>query len=126
MFRHLNLALAALLVTAVPAIGHEHPHTPQHGGILVESGHHHLEVVARDGALEVYVEGEDGQPEDVKDAAATATVLSVGKMEDVQLKPDGGNFLKGSGSFTAGKGTTIVITLTMPGHKPEQARIKLD
>ncbi len=82
--------------------------------------------MAKDGSLEVYVEGEDGQPEDVKDAAATATILSGGKKADIQLAPDAGNVLKGAGSFTAGKGTTIVITLTMPGHKPEQARVKLD
>lgn len=129
MFRHLNLVLAALFVTAAPAIGgedHPHDHAAQHGGVIVESGHHHLEVVAKDGSLEVYVGGEDGQPEDVKGAAATATVLSAGKKTEIQLAPDAGNVLKGAGSFTAGKGTTIVITLTMPDHKPEQARVKLD
>jgi hypothetical protein len=127
MFRYLTLALAAVLVTASPAVAaDEHDHKAQHGGVIVESGHHHLEVVAKDGLLEVYVEGEDGQPEDVKDAAATATILSGGKKADIQLAPDAGNVLKGAGSFTAGKGTTIVITLTMPGHKPEQARVKLD
>jgi hypothetical protein len=129
MFRHMNLALAALLVTAAPAIGGEdqpHRHTAQHGGVIVESGHHHLEVVAKDGSLEVYVGGEGNEPEEVKDATASATILSGGKKADIQLAPDAGNLLKGAGSFTAGKGTTIVITLMMPGHKPEQARVKLD
>ena len=127
MFRYLTLALAAVLVTTAPGVAAEdHDHAAQHGGVIVESGHHHLEVVAKDGSLQVYVEGEDGQPEDVKDAAATAPILSGGKKADIQLAPDAGNVLKGAGSFTAGKGTTIVITLTMPGHKPEQARVKLD
>jgi hypothetical protein len=127
MFRHSFLSLAAVLVTVVPSVAaDDHDHAPQHGGVIVESGHHHLEVVAKDGSLEVYVGGEGGMPEDVRDAAATATILSGGKKADIQLSPDAGNLLKGAGSFTAGKGTTIVITLTMPGHKPEQARVKLD
>ena len=37
--------------------------------------------------------------------------------------PDG-EVLKGRGNVTVKKGDTIVITLTMPGHKPEQARLK--
>ena len=34
--------------------------------------------------------------------------------------------LKGTGSFNAGKGTTIMLSLTMPDHEPEQVRFKLD
>ena len=34
--------------------------------------------------------------------------------------------LKGTGDFNAGKGTTIVVSLTMPDHEPEQVRFKLD
>lgn len=101
-------------------------HNGKHGGKVVESGHHHVEVVAKDGAIEVYVEDEDGKPEDIKNAKATAAVLSEGKKEDVSLAADPANVLKGAGTFKAVKGTTIVVTLTMPGHKPEQARIKLD
>jgi hypothetical protein len=129
MFRQFSLAVAAaiLAVTSVASADElDHDHAAQHGGVIVESGHHHLEVVAKDGSLEVYVGGEDGQPEEVKEATATATILSGGKKADIQLAPDAGNLLKGTGSFSAGKGTTIVITLTMPGHKPEQARVKLD
>ncbi|MGQ0456276.1 MAG: hypothetical protein ACT4OU_04355 [Hyphomicrobium sp.] len=119
------LGIALALATPVHAAD-KHSHAGRHGGKLVESGHHHVEIVAKDGVLEIHVNDEDGKPEDIKDARATAAVLSDGKKEDVILVPDPGNFLKGSGSFKAGKGTTIVVTLTMPGHKPEQSRIKLD
>jgi hypothetical protein len=108
------------------AVEKAHDHNGKRGGKVVESGHHHLEILAKDGTLEVYVNGEDGNPEDVKDAKATAAVLSGGKKEDIILAADPGNFLKGSGTFKAEKGTTIVLTLTMPGHEPEQSRIKLD
>ena len=69
---------------------------------------------------------DDGDAEDVKDAKAKATILSEGQKQEIELVPDPANFLRGTGSFKATKGTTIVVTLTMPGHKPEQARVKLD
>lgn len=103
-----------------------HSHKGEHGGKMVDSGHHHVEIVAKDGVLEVYVNGEDGKPEDVKDAKASAAVLSEGKKFDITLAPDKTNALKGTGAFKAVKGTTVVVTLTMPGHQPEQSRIKLD
>jgi hypothetical protein len=120
-------AISAAFALVNPALaGGGHSHDGKHGGKVVETGHHHIEVVAKDGLIQVYLEHEDGKAEDVAGAKATATVLSGGKKEDVALTPDPANFLKGTGSFTAEKGTTIVITLTMPGHKPEQARVKLD
>ena len=127
MKKYTALILGTVLALASPAFAEgEHDHSGKHGGKVVESGHHHLEVVTKDGTIEIYVEGEDGKPEDVKDAKAKATILSEGKKEDVVLSPDTANALKGTGSFKAVKGTTIVITLTMPGHDAEQARIKLD
>lgn len=127
MTKSTALVLGTLLTLASPAFADgEHSHASKHGGTVVESGHHHLEVVTKDGAIEIYVEGEYGKPEDVKDAKAKATILSEGKKVDVVLSPDDTNALKGTGSFKATKGTIIVITLTMPGHDPEQVRIKLD
>ena len=122
-----NTLVALLVACASPALAHEdHAHAGQHGGTVVKSGHHRLEVVARDGELEVHLDGEGGHAEDIQSAQATAIVLSQGKKEEITLTPDPGNVLKGSGSFKAVKGATIVITLTMPGHEPEQARVTLD
>ena len=127
MHRLFSILVAALAVAAAPALAAEdHDHSSKHGGVIAESGHHHLEIVARDGMLEIYVDGEDGKPEEVAGAKAAAVVLSEGKKVDVALAPGAGNVLKGTGSFKAGSGTTIVITLTMPDHAPEQTRIKLD
>jgi hypothetical protein len=125
MTKLITATFAVLLASLSPAAAQDHDHGAKFGGKLVESGHHHLEIVAKDGVLEVHVSGEEGEPEDVAAAKATATVLSEGKPSTVQLAPEGG-VLKGTGSFKAVKGTTIVITLTMPDHKPEQARVTLD
>jgi hypothetical protein len=129
MVRLLTAILVAFLASPVGALaGTDHDHAAKHGGIVVEtSGHHNLELVASDGVLEIYVtEHDDGAAEDVKGAKAMATVLSERKKQEISLVPQRGNLLKGTGSFKSGKGTVIVVTLTMPDHKPEQARFKLD
>ena len=60
--RSLTIAIAVLAITASAVISAEnHKHEGQHGGVVVESGHHHLEIVANDGVLEVHVNGEDGK-----------------------------------------------------------------
>lgn len=133
MFKRLTLGLAAVVAASALAFAHDdhahdhdHDHAAKHGGILVHSSHHHLELVAKDGTLHLYVTDEAGKPEAIEGAKATATVLSDGKTETVALAPAGENSLEGTGSFTAGKGTTVVVTLTLPDHEPEQARFRLD
>lgn len=128
MLRQLLIALVLGLTLTFNAYSEtNHSHGAKHGGLVVPTtGHHNAELVASDGLLQVYLTDHDGGPEDVKDAKATATVLSGGQKTQVTLGPDKGNLLKGAGDFKAGPGTVIVITLTMPDHKPEQARFKLD
>ena len=134
MLKRLVLGLAAMLTASALVFAHEdhadhghaHDHEPKHGGILVHSGDYHLELVAEDGALRLYVTDEHGKPETIAGAKATATVLSDGKTEAVTLAPAGENRLDGSGSFTTGKGTTVVVTLSVPDREAEQARFRLD
>ena len=113
--------LGTILTLASPAFGEsEQSPAGKNGGQVVYTGHHHMEIVPRDGSLEVYLAHDDGGSEDVKDAKAT-TILSEGQKQEIDLVPDPANFLKGTGSFKAIKGTTIIVSLKMPGHKPEQA-----
>ena len=134
MIRRIALGFAAIILGAGLAVAdeghdhaaHEHDHGAKHGGIVEHNDHHHLELVAKGDTLELYVRHEDGKDEDATGAKATATVLADGKTETITLTPAGGNSLKGTGSFNAGKGTTVVISLTMPDHEPSQARFKLD
>ena len=127
MMKYTALILGTILSLTSPAFAlGEHSHAGKHGGKVVETGHHHIEIVVKDGSLEVYLAHDDGDAEDVKDAKAKATILSEGQKHEIDLIPDPANFLKGTGSFKATKGTTIVVTLTMPDHKPEQARVRLD
>ena len=125
--KRMTAALFAFTVFANPALAaDQHHHDGMHGGKIVETPTRHIEIVAKDGVLELHVADEGMKPEDVKDAKASAAVLSEGKKVDVTLTPSAGNVLTGTGAFKAGKGTTIVVTLTMPGQAPEQARLKID
>lgn len=124
---HAALVLSAVLALSSPTYaGDDHSHAGKHGGKIVDTGHHHMEIVAKDGSIEVHLTHEDGSAESVAEAKAKATILSEGQKHEIELRPDPTNVLKGTGTFKASKGTTIVVTLSMPGHKPEQARLKLD
>lgn len=123
----LTCSLLGCLIASTPIYAHDgDDHQAHFGGTVVESGHHHLEVVARDGMLEVHIGGEHGTPEMVSQATATASVLAEGRKVDVELKPDGGTTLKGAWPFKEAKGAVVVITLRMPQHDPEQVRLKLE
>ena len=128
MLRQLLIAsILGLTLTSSAQAETDHSHAAKHGGLVAPtSGHHNVELIATDGLLQVYLTDHDGGPEDAKGAKATATVLSGGKTDQITLAPESGNLLKGTGDFKAGPGTVVVITLTMPDHKPEQARVKLD
>ena len=129
MLKRLFAAVAALSLIPAYALAEEggHSHAGKHGGLKADSGHHHVELVAKDGSIEFYVEDEKGTPESLKDAKASATLLVDGKKIDIKLAPaDDGSLFKGTGDFKAIKGSVAVITLTMPGHKPEQSRFTLN
>lgn len=132
MLKKLLLAPLAIVLAAGLAFaddGHDHAahdHDPKNGGIVVHSGHHHLELVAAGASIELFVTNEAGQPEDVAAAKASATVLADGKAEQVALVPSGANSLKGVRNTSEGKIATVVVSLAMPGHETEQVRFQLD
>lgn len=127
MFRSTVLALMlTFLASNATLAGEGHHHKGKHGGVMADtSGHHHVELVTDGQSMTVYVLHHDGELEDVTGAKGTATVLSGGKTERITLNPHG-DALKGEGNLTLTKGDTVVVTLTMPKHKPEQARLTLD
>src|SRR5512134_3879134 len=53
---------------------------------------------------------------------ATATVLAQGKQEIVTLQPAAGNVMRGRGAFMAQPGLKVVVSLTLPGQRPQLGR----
>lgn len=55
-------------------------------------------------------------------ATVQAVVLAGGRQASVALTPSRDNLLEGQGDFTAVRGMRAVVTLTLQGQRPAQAR----
>ena len=92
------------------------------GGQVKDAGKYHLELVVKDTALTVYVAGGKGAKVATKGASGTATVLAGKGTSNVKLEPSGENALAGSGSFQPAPDMKVVVSVTLPGEPPIQAR----
>ncbi len=121
----LLIAVAGLFATpSFAADKHDDAHA-KYGGVAVEAGTYHVELVAKDKSLTVYVSGHDDKPVDVKGAKATANVFSGKDKATVTLNTAGGNVMKGETPFTISAEAKFVVSFTLPGKKTEQARFSL-
>lgn len=121
----LLFAVVGLLSTpSFAAEKHDDAHA-KHGGVAVEAGTYHVELVAKDKSLTFYVNGHDDKPVDVKGAKATANVFSGKDKGTVALTAATGNSMKGETPFTIASDAKIVVSFTLAGKKTEQARFSL-
>jgi hypothetical protein len=93
-----------------------------HGGQLRMAGMHHLELVVKANEITVYLTDHAGKSQPAEGATGTATVLSGKTKTSVPLAPAADNVLKGSGKFELAPGMKVVISVTLPGQAPLQAR----
>ena len=125
MIRVAAFALAVALAVPLALAQGSGAKKAHHGGqVVVAKGEHDhfLELVAKDGELTLYVRDDEDNADSVKGAKGSATVLAGGKQTTVRLEPQEPNILKGKGSFTVAKGMKVVVTLTLPEHRPITAR----
>lgn len=100
-----------------------------HGGQLRMAGIYHFELVvakdskqSKDNPVVVYVTDHAGSKISTAGAKGTVTLL-VGKTKTtVNLMPGSENFLKGSGNYTSAPELKAVVSITLAGKAPEQAR----
>jgi len=109
------LALASVTLADEGAIG-------PNGGQIKDAGKHHLELVVKENALTVYVTDAKHQKSVTKGASGSAMVLANKSTTNVKLEPSGDNALAGSGKFDSTPDMKIVVSLTLPGENPVQAR----
>jgi hypothetical protein len=119
MKRILLAITATLWATAVLAHG---PNTGPNGGVQVDAGNHHVELVAKDATLAVYLYDENDKPVDAQGAKATGIFVVDGKSQRVELKPDGGNKLAGTASVALPAAPKGAVQVTLPGGKSLQAK----
>lgn len=90
-------------------------------GQVRDAGKYHLELVAADGRLTVFVTDGKHRPVATDGASATAIVLSGKNQIKISLKPMNKNVLEGGKSVVKSKDMKVVIRLSMPGQKRVQA-----
>lgn len=123
-----NLALCAMLLGAVPVGAHSAKHAAPvkslHGGQSLAAGPYHLELVAKDGELLLYVTDHSDKAILTDGAKAKATIQHGFEKTTIQveLEPSGDNTLKGTGSFTIHPDTGIIVFLKLPEQDAYAAR----
>lgn len=125
--------LAGITLNAGPALAHGDAHpdavkTPN-GGQLRQAGPYHYELVtARDGTdakespIVVYVTDDGGRKLSTAGASGTATILSGKAKATATLAPDGDNRIKGVARYASTPDMKVVVSITLSGKQPEQAR----
>jgi hypothetical protein len=123
-----HLTLCATLLGAAPVGAHSAKHTEPvkalHGGQSLAAGPYHLELVAKDGELLLYVSDHSDKPIPSDGAKAKATIQHGFEKATIQveLEPSGDNQLKGSGTFTIYPDTGILVFLRLPEQQAYAAR----
>ncbi|OQW32862.1 MAG: hypothetical protein A4E19_05780 [Nitrospira sp. SG-bin1] len=123
-----NVALCATLLGAVPAGAHSAKHSEPvkafHGGQSLAAGPYHLELVAKDGELLLYVMDHSDKAIATGGARAKATIQHGFEKDttQVELEPSGDNILKGTGSFTIQPDTGIIVFMKLPEREAYAAR----
>lgn len=123
-----SLLVGAALTVILPAYAHtdEYLDTVEtaHGGQLRMSGPYHLELVAKDKEIMVYVA--DHADAKIKTDGGTAkAVIQTGKSGSkttIKLEPAGDNLLKGAGDFVLKPESVVVVFVRLPGQEAQSAR----
>lgn len=99
------------------------------GGQLRMAGTSHYELVmAKDSSdmkenpVIVYVTDHAGIKIATAGATGTATILAGKVKATAALKPDGDNRMKGFAKYASTPDMKVVVSITLPGKQPEQAR----
>ena len=123
-----HVALCGMLLMAVPVGAHSSKHAAPvkslHGGQSLAAGPYHLELVAKDGELMLYVADHSDKAISCDGAKARATIQQGYEKAKIQveLEPSGDNTLKGTGAFTVNPNTGIMVFLKLPDQDAYAAR----
>jgi hypothetical protein len=112
------IAAATLLGTqAAPA----HEGKSMHGGRTVEASERHVELVAKDGTIDVYVRDQDDKPLALAGYKGVAIVAIDGKSQRIPLEPVEMR-LSGKATGTLPKRLKGVVQITPPNGRAINAK----
>ena len=120
--KSIKVVFAATLLFLPVSASADGPAIGPNGGQVRDAGKYHLELLVKDSALTVYVTGNKDAKVATKGATGGATVLAGKTTSSVKLEPRGENALAGSGGFQPVPDMKVVVSVTLPGQTPVQAR----
>ena len=123
-----TVLISAALAVSLPAGAHTEEYfdsiNAPHGGQMRMAGPYHLELVAKEKEIVLYVMDHADQKISTEGGIAKATI-QIGKAKSktsIKLEPAGENTLKGTGDFAVTPQSLIVVFLKLPEHEAYSAR----
>jgi len=121
-----GVLFGVILGLSSPALAHtdeyfESVEAP-HGGQLRMTGPYHMELVAKDGDLTVYVTDHADNAISVDGGLAKANIENGSTRMQVNMHPVGNNILRGSGTFSLTSSTVVVVFIKLPNQDGYAAR----
>jgi hypothetical protein len=115
-------AFGIILLMASAALAHE-PRPGPNGGLLVDAGSFHAELVA-DGTetVTLFLFDADDKPVESAGFAANAILIANGKPVRFSLEPAGGQKMTGKAPSAIEPGARGAVQLTMPDGSTAQAK----
>ena len=107
-----TLTLAGVLLATAPAPAHET--AGKNGGRITDAGAYHVELVARDKTVEVYLSDGREQPVPAAGFKGSAILVAGGKPARVTLAPAEGNRLTGTAEVSLPATPKGAVQLTAP------------
>jgi hypothetical protein len=115
------LLTAGALMVAPAAFAHDVAKGP-HGGPIAEAGDYHVELVARENLVEVFLTDASDKPVSPVGFKGVAILVISGKSSRVALEPTADARLSGKAAGTLPAGLKGVVQITAPGGKTAQAK----
>ncbi|MFE1597871.1 hypothetical protein [Methylobacterium sp. ID0610] len=107
-----RFAAAGSLLLALPVCAHDS--TGRNGGRVTDAGRYHLELVARDRIIEVYVLDGNETPLPATGFRGTAILVVNGRPARIALAPDDAGKLTGTAEVALGPVPKGAVQLTAP------------
>ena len=115
----LIITVAALLIAA-PALAHEAK--GPNGGRIADAGSYHVELVAKETLVELYVSDANDKPVPATGFRAVAILMSEGKPQRIVLEAKEAARLSGNAAVALPKEPKGAVQLTSPDGKTASAR----
>src|ERR1700736_5681264 len=115
------VALTSILLTALPTVAHEVEKGPN-GGRVVEAGAHHVELVVKENAVNVFVTDASDKPVSINGFKGVAIFTISGKAQRIALEPNEGSRLSGTSPVALPPEPAGVVQITAPDGKTGQGR----